>query len=154
VTRKIGAFAVSGSAWMFFLYPGAGTHVPVVDGKISRTFARDANAVTPYAELQHDGLTNHGVPYHGGWYPMAGADYERQLGERTFVTAHYHEGYDVNGGFGKNKGAHLFYAEIAPRIRITSSFAVIPIRAAFGGSWNDRDRAGKMTWSTGFTKTF
>ena len=154
LSRKVGQFVISGSAWIFFLYPGAGTHVSVLDAKLSRTFASGGNAVTPYVEVQHDGLTNHDVAFHGGTYPMAGVDYERRIGERASLAIHYHEGYDVDGGFEKKQGAHIFYVEIAPAIRVTDSFSIVPVRIAIGGGWNDPGRPHKTTWSTGFFKTF
>ena len=154
ISRKVGRFVVSGSAWIFFLYPGAGTDVSVLDAKAARAFVFGNNTITPYLQVQRYGLTNHEVPFHGGVYPMAGADYERRIGERITLAVHYHEGYDLDGGFGQTQGAHIFYTDIAPAIRVTGSFSIIPVRAALGGGWNDPGRPIRATWSAGFAKTF
>jgi hypothetical protein len=160
VTQKVGKFTVSGTGSIFFLYPGAGTHVLVLDGKISRTFSRGGNTVTPYLEVQHYTLTNKDVGYGGGLYPMVGLAYERKLTSRFSLAALFHENWDMDGGFGKTKGSNLFYAELGLRIAVTESFSVTLPRVAYGGAWDDpaRDtycgRPRVATWSGGFTKIF
>jgi hypothetical protein len=153
ISRKVGAFTVSGSGWIFFLYPGAGTDALILDGKISRTFTHAGNTLTPYIEIQHDGVTNKDVGYHGGTYPMAGISYERKLCGRFSLAALYHENWDVDGGFGKKKGSNLFYSEAEVRFAATESFTIAP-GVVYGGSWDDHERPHKIMWLVGFSKTF
>ena len=57
ISRQVGKYVVSVSAWDFFLTPTAGFDVVQVDAKISRTFTRDKNTFSPFVEHQHYNLT-------------------------------------------------------------------------------------------------
>ena len=135
VAHKFGKYAVSGGGWAFLLYPGAGTHVLVLDGKISRSFSNGVDTIEPFFEIQRYTVTNKDVGFHGGTYPMVGTTYTRKLSGRLSLVTQFHENHDNDGGFGKRSGKSLFYADAGMRIAITDSMNITLPRFGIGGSW-------------------
>jgi hypothetical protein len=155
VSRRIGKYDASIGGWMFHMNPNNKTDVAVVDAKVSRTFARGKNVLTPYAEVQHYGLTNRATAgCHGGSYPMVGVAYDRKLTNRISVASLFHENYDANGGFGFKSGKSLFYVEAGLRIALGERIAITVPRLGYGGGWNDPGRPKKTTWSSGIAWSF
>ena len=107
----------------------------------------------PFTEISWFGTTNK-VDYHGGVYPMAGANYTRKLSRRFAVASQFHENYDANGGFGFRAGKSTFYGEVGLKIALSESFTITVPRISVGGSWNDPDRPIKTVWSMGLSKSF
>jgi hypothetical protein len=154
LSHRIGKYDVAVGGWMFLMNPNAKTEILVFDAKVSRTFTRGSNAFTPYFEFQQYGVTNKAVGYHGGGYPMLGLGYDRKLSRRFAISSVFHENYDDNAGFGFKGGKSLFYAEAGMKVALGDRLTLTAPRLGIGGSWNDPDRAKRVTWSSGIAFAF
>lgn len=154
VARSFGSYEIDAGSWIAFLNPRANTDVPALDVKVGHPFTSGRSTINPFAEVQWYGTTDaKSAGYHGGVYPMAGAEYRTPLTEHIVLALQARTSYDALGGFGKRQGGIMLSTESSLTIPL-ANLLVAMAHAGLVGSFNDMGRPWAPVFNVGFIRSF